>query len=96
MRSDYQFPKADEEPSSSKEAGHCFIERIGFQMTDMLSEPMFPPIAPMAVLVAPGTGLEGTEEALEPLTPLTMGTATAPPPEECGARVIRWLEAVLQ
>ena len=56
MPSDYQLPKAPEEPSSSMEAGYCFNKRIGCQMTEPSSEPIFPPAAPIAVLVAPGAG----------------------------------------
>ena len=65
------------------------MERIGCQMTEPFREPIFPPTAPIAVLLVPAGAAE-TERVAELPGTLTK-LATMLPPGVCGATVMVWL-----
>jgi hypothetical protein len=74
------------------EAGYWLIKRIGRQMTEPSREPIFPPIAPIAVLGEPAVGDVEAGELVERMAAL----ATTGPLGECGTSVMAWLSVVLQ
>lgn len=92
-RINYQFPLAE----PSLEAGHVFIKRIGRQMTEPGRDPTFPPIAPIAALVAPAAEVVVVVEAED--APVVLRGLTIAPLDPCGTTVmagIVWLGVKLQ